>query len=74
VEVESRSGWNRRFEPSYNELEVGVLATLKSAWNVKLGYERKEYGGVEHRFTASVSLGIRRPDQPHKIPPPLFDY
>jgi len=74
LELESRSGWNRRFEPSYNEFEVDVLATLRSAWNVKVGYERKEYGGVEHRFTVAVSLGIRRPDQPHKAPPPFFDF
>lgn len=74
LEFESRTGWNRRFEPSYNEFEVDLLATLRSAWNVKLGYERKEYGGVEHRFTIGVALGLRRPDQPHVSPPPFFDY
>ncbi len=74
LEFESRTGWNRRFEPSYNEFEVDLHATLRSAWNVKLGYERKEYGGVEHRFTIGVALGIPRPDKPHVSPPPFFDY
>lgn len=74
LEFESRTGWNRRFEPSYNEFEVDLLATLRSAWNVKLGYERKEYGGVEHRFTVGVALGLHRPDKPYAAPPPFFEY
>ncbi len=74
LEFESRTGWNRKLEPSYNEFEIDLLATLRSSWNVKMGYERKEYGGVEHRFTIAVALGLKRPDRPSNPPPPFFDY
>jgi len=59
IEFESRHGWNRRVQPSYNEFQIDFLATLKSAWNVKLSYQHLE---DDDRFTFAVSLGLNRPD------------
>lgn len=58
-EFESRSGWNRRFEPNYNEFEIDLLGTLKSAWNVRLSYQHKE---DDDRLSVYFSIGIKRPD------------
>lgn len=67
-EFESRSGWNRRFEPNYNEFEIDLLGTLQSAWNIKFSYQHKE---DDDRVSAYVSIGIKRPDcfGPRKITP-----
>jgi len=59
-EIEARHGWNRKREPSYNEFEVDLLGTLRSAWNIKVSYQRKE---EEDRIAFYLSVGIKRPDR-----------
>lgn len=60
VELESRHGWNRHFEPNYNEFQVDVRGKLWSAWNVKVSYQHLE---DDDRFTFAVSLGLKPPDR-----------
>lgn len=60
LEFESRHGWDRFCEPSYNEYEVDLRATLRSAWNLRLSYQHKE---DEDRFTFAISLGLARPTE-----------
>lgn len=60
VEFESRHGWNRRTEPSYTEYEIDLLATLPSAWNLKMSYQHYER---EDRIAFYISVGIKKPDQ-----------
>ena len=61
AEFETRHGWNRRHEPPYTEYEFNLLGTLRSAWNVKLSYQRHE--NEKHRIAIYVSVGIKRPDR-----------
>jgi len=58
-QVESRHGWNREFEPSYNEFEIDLLGNLPSAWNFKLSYQHRE---DDDRLSVSMSIGLKRPD------------
>lgn len=58
-EFESRHGWNRQFEPSYNEFEIDLLGTLRSAWNVKVSYQHREN---DDRISFYFSIGIKRPN------------
>lgn len=59
LQVESRSGWNRMFEPSYNEYEFDLIGTLPSAWNIKLSYQHKE---DDDRVSVYMTIGMKRPD------------
>lgn len=59
LEFEARHGWNRKREPSYNEFEIDFLGTLRSAWNVKISYQRKE---EEDRIAFYFSIGIKKPN------------
>lgn len=61
VEFESRQGWNRLHEPKYIEFEADLLATLKSAWNLRISYRYREE--EKFRVAFNLSLGIKRPDQ-----------
>ena len=56
---ESRSGWNRRSQPNYNEFEIDLIGTLSSAWNMKLSYQHRE---DDDRVSVYFSIGIKRPD------------
>jgi len=70
IEFESRHGWNRFCEPAYNEFEVDLRTTLRSAWNLRFSYEHKE---DEDRFTFAVTLGLKRPtDYQCRSPSPEF--
>ncbi len=60
VEFESRHGWNRHFQPNYNEFDIDVRGTLWSAWNVKVSYQHLE---DDDRFVFAVSLGLKPPDK-----------
>ena len=57
-EFESRSGWNRCFEPSYNEFEIDLLGTLRSALNIKISYQHKE---DDDRLSFYMTIGLHRP-------------
>jgi hypothetical protein len=60
VEFQSRQGWNRRFEPSYNEFEIDILTTFRSAWNLRFYYRHRE---EDDRMAINLSVGLSRPDQ-----------
>ncbi len=66
VEFESRHGWNRRYEPSYNEYEIDFITTLQSSWHFKFSYQKRE---IDHRFAVYFSIGIKRPtlDDPYPM-------
>ncbi len=59
IEVESRHGWNRLYEPPYTEYEIDLLGTLRSAWNMRLSYQHRE---DDERVSVYFSIGIKRPD------------
>lgn len=61
MEFESRHGWNRRNEPSYSEYEIDLLATVQTAWNIKLSYQRKEYDRNDNRIALYFNVGLPRP-------------
>lgn len=63
VEFESRHGWNRRHEPNYSEYEVDILATIQTALNIKLSYQRKEYDRNDNRVALYFNVGLPRPNR-----------
>ncbi len=52
-QVQSRHGWGRRDEPSYNAGKIDLFTMLTCSWRLRLGYERLPN---DNRFTTSVSL------------------
>lgn len=60
IEFESRHGWLRTDEPSYNEFEVDFLARLPSHWNVKFSYAHTE---ADDRVALYFSLDLNRPKE-----------
>ena len=58
LELEAVSGWNRRFEPTYNEFEIDLLANISAAWKVKISYQHKQ---DDDRVALYFNVGINRP-------------
>ena len=59
IECESRHGWHRRLEPSYNEYEIDLLTTFGTAWHVRTSYQHKM---DDHRVALYINVGIKRPE------------
>lgn len=57
---EIRHGWNREHESSYTEFETDLLATLPSAWNMKISYQHKE---DDDRVALYFSIGLHKPNR-----------
>lgn len=75
VEFESRHGWNRRHEPRYSEYEIDILATIQTAWNIKLSYQRKEYDRNDNRIALYFNVGLPRPNRAScDTPVPLLNF
>lgn len=58
-EFESRHGWNRSTQPSYNEFEIDLFGKLPSALNFRLSYQHRE---DDDRISVYMSIGLKRPD------------
>lgn len=58
LELQSRTGWNRRFEPSYNEFQVDLHTSLGSFWNLKVSYQHRE---DDKRIAFYFKLSADRP-------------
>lgn len=69
IAAAARNGWNRHHEskelrePSYIEYEFDLIATLKSAWNIKLSYQHKEEDRNQNRIAVYFTIGLKRPDR-----------
>lgn len=74
VEFESRHGWNRHDEPNYSEYEVDILATVQTALNIKLSYQRKEYDRNDNRIALYFNVGLPRPSRSCGEPVPLLNF
>ncbi|NGX43187.1 MAG: hypothetical protein K940chlam7_01478 [Chlamydiae bacterium] len=58
--LQSRSGWNRfEEEPNYNEYQVDLFGSFRSAWHLRLSYRHRE---DDDRFIINLSVGLKRPD------------
>lgn len=64
IEYESRHGWHTRDHTVYNEFEVDILATLRSAIQAKVSYQHNE---AEDRVAVYFSIGADRPDRTRPI-------
>lgn len=64
IEYESRHGWHRRDRTRYNEFEIDLLATLRSAIQTRLSYQHNE---GEDRVAVYFSMGAHRPDRMRAI-------
>lgn len=59
IEFESRHGWNRLHEPSYNEYEIDLLTTVGSVWHLKFSYQHRM---SDNRVAFYVNMGASRPE------------
>ncbi|MBS4168811.1 LPS-assembly protein LptD [Parachlamydia sp. AcF125] len=59
VEFQSRHGWHRMKEPSYNEFEIDLNTIIRSCWHVQLAYRHKE---DDDRLALYLTIGMKRPD------------
>lgn len=57
--IQSRNGWNRFNEPSYNEYQFALIGTFRSSWQVKISYHHEE---DDDRFSINFGVGIKRPE------------
>lgn len=71
LELESRHGWNRRYENSYTEFEVDLLTTVYSAGQVKLSYQHIE---GDDRIAIYFSVGLKRPDSSSDCIIPFLEF
>ncbi|MBS0620444.1 MAG: LPS-assembly protein LptD [Verrucomicrobia bacterium] len=51
--IQTRNGWGRKHEPSYNAGKIELTTLLSCSWRLKLGYERMPN---DNRFTGSINL------------------
>ncbi len=58
VECQVRHGWRRVFEPGYLEYQCDLVSNLRTAWDFRLSYQKRE---DDHRVAFYVSLSPRRP-------------
>lgn len=52
-QLQTRNGWGRRKEPSFNTCKIDLFYMLTCSWRVRLSYERMPN---DNRFTGSISL------------------
>lgn len=52
-QLQTRNGWGRKKEPSFNTCRIDLFYMLTCSWRVRLSYERMPN---DNRFTGSVSL------------------
>jgi hypothetical protein len=52
-QIQSRTGWGRRNEPTYNTGKVDLVTLLTCSWKLRLSYERMPN---DNRFSSSLSL------------------
>lgn len=64
IEYESRHGWHRTDHTRFNEFEVDLLATLRSAVKTQLSYQHTE---GEDRIAIYFTIGADRPDRKRSI-------
>lgn len=60
MEYEARHGWDRRNGARYNEFECALLATLRSAIQLRLSYQHRE---SEDRVAIDFTVGVQRPER-----------
>lgn len=58
MELASRTGWNRRFQPNYSEYAVNLNGSIQSNWHVKIYYKHREN---DDRMGINFSLGMSKP-------------
>lgn len=63
IEYEARHGWNRHNHTRFNEMEIDLLATLRSSIQTRLSYQHKE---SEDRFAVYFSIWPQGPESPPK--------
>ena len=60
--LQSRNGWNRQFQPKYNEFQVDLIGTFRSSLHLKISYRHKEE--EKDRISFNFSIGLQKPDAP----------
>lgn len=57
LEFTSRQGWNRHFEPGYDEFEIDLLTTIQTAWNLRISFQHKE---ADNRIALYFNMGGKK--------------
>jgi hypothetical protein len=60
LEFSARKGWNRKQEPGYLEYEIDLLATIQTAWHLRLSFQHREN---DNRIAMYVNVGLKRPEK-----------
>lgn len=66
VVYEARHGWNRHNHTRYNEMEIDLLAKIKSSIDTRISYQHKE---SEDRFAVYFSIWPQGPERPSPAVP-----
>src|SRR5690606_29851363 len=71
LELQSRTGWRRKHEPSYNEYQVDLHTSLGSFWNLKISYQNRE---DDQRLAFYFKLSADRPSKRDCRPVPCIEF
>lgn len=71
LELQSRTGWNRRHEPSYTEYQVDLHTFLGSFWKLKISYQHHE---DDKRIAFYFKLSADRPSELTCRPLPHIEF
>ncbi len=58
LQLELRRGWHRKKEANYTEYEIDLLTTIRSIWELRISYQKKE---DDHRVALYFNLHQDRP-------------
>jgi len=71
LELQTRTGWHRKHEPSYTEFQVDLHTTLGSFWNLKISYQHHE---DDKRIAFYFKLSADRPSELTCRPIPRVEF
>lgn len=71
LELQSRTGWRRKHEPSYNEYQIDLHTSLGSFWNLKISYQHRE---DDERLAFYFKLSADRPSKRDCRPVPCIEF
>lgn len=60
MQFQSRTGWNRKHQPNYNEYEFDLIGRFRGGWNIKASYQHRE-DWLDDRIAFYINFGFRPP-------------
>lgn len=74
LQFESRTGWNRKHQPNYNEYELDLIGRFRGGWHFRASYQHRE-DWLDDRIAFYINFGFRRPlEEEEECCVPFLDF